>query len=98
MRTQVNLAANRFLSHGVSALHIQTPAHARRTYTLKERERYQRMVSLVVATTADPASIGPAAALLAMPGWQPGPSLQVTHIIPNSVIHRSIFIYVDRYA
>ncbi|KAI5660071.1 hypothetical protein M9H77_28864 [Catharanthus roseus] len=34
------------------------------------------MVTLVVATTIDPASIGPAAALLAMPGWQPGPNLQ----------------------
>ncbi|GKU95104.1 hypothetical protein SLEP1_g8506 [Rubroshorea leprosula] len=34
------------------------------------------MVTLVVATTADPASIGSAASLLAMPGWQPGPSLQ----------------------
>ncbi|XXG72734.1 hypothetical protein AAC387_Pa07g1765 [Persea americana] len=34
------------------------------------------MVTLVVSTTADPASIGPASALLAMPGWQPGPSVQ----------------------
>ncbi|KAK6925155.1 D-aminoacyl-tRNA deacylase DtdA [Dillenia turbinata] len=34
------------------------------------------MVTLVVATTIDPASIGPASALLAMPGWHPGPSLQ----------------------
>ncbi|KAG5532676.1 hypothetical protein RHGRI_027090 [Rhododendron griersonianum] len=34
------------------------------------------MVTLVVATTTDPASIGPAAALLAMPCWQPGPSFQ----------------------
>ncbi|CAA0825568.1 D-aminoacyl-tRNA deacylase [Striga hermonthica] len=33
------------------------------------------MVTLVVATTADPASINPAKALLAMPGWQPGPTL-----------------------
>ncbi|KAH0448910.1 hypothetical protein IEQ34_022710 [Dendrobium chrysotoxum] len=31
------------------------------------------MVILVVATTADPASIGPASAFLAMPGWTPGP-------------------------
>ena len=30
------------------------------------------MVVLVVATTSDPASIGPAAAFLAMPGWSPG--------------------------
>ncbi|KAJ1697808.1 hypothetical protein LUZ63_006320 [Rhynchospora breviuscula] len=34
------------------------------------------MVILVVATTADPASIGPASAFLSMPGWSPGPSLQ----------------------
>ncbi|KAL5987462.1 D-aminoacyl-tRNA deacylase [Asimina triloba] len=34
------------------------------------------MVTLVVATTADPASIGPASALLAMPGWNTGPSVQ----------------------
>ncbi|XP_065860632.1 D-aminoacyl-tRNA deacylase [Euphorbia lathyris] len=34
------------------------------------------MVTLLVATTTDPASINPATALLAMPGWQPGPSLQ----------------------
>ncbi|XP_021615905.1 D-aminoacyl-tRNA deacylase isoform X2 [Manihot esculenta] len=31
------------------------------------------MVTLVVATTIDAASIGPASALLSMPGWQPGP-------------------------
>ncbi|XP_047332524.1 D-aminoacyl-tRNA deacylase-like isoform X2 [Impatiens glandulifera] len=34
------------------------------------------MVTLVVATTADPASIGPASALLAMPGFHPGPTFQ----------------------
>ncbi|KAG9448552.1 hypothetical protein H6P81_008517 [Aristolochia fimbriata] len=34
------------------------------------------MVKLVVATTIDAASIGPASALLAMPGWHPGPFLQ----------------------
>lgn len=34
------------------------------------------MVTLVVATTLDPASIGPASAFLSMPGWQPGPLLQ----------------------
>uniref|UniRef100_M0ZP49 Ethanol tolerance protein GEKO1 n=1 Tax=Solanum tuberosum TaxID=4113 RepID=M0ZP49_SOLTU len=33
------------------------------------------MVKLVVATTVDPASICPAKELLAMPGWQPGPTL-----------------------
>lgn len=34
-----------------------------------------KMATLVVATTADPASINPAKALLAMPGWLPGPTL-----------------------
>ncbi|XP_022132337.1 D-aminoacyl-tRNA deacylase isoform X2 [Momordica charantia] len=34
------------------------------------------MVTLVVATTLDPASINPANELLAMPGWRSGPSLQ----------------------
>lgn len=38
------------------------------------------MVTLLVATSADPASIGPASSLLAMPGWHPGPSLQVQSI------------------
>ncbi|KAL6538822.1 D-aminoacyl-tRNA deacylase [Orobanche minor] len=33
------------------------------------------MATLVVATTADPASINPAKALLAMPGWETGPAL-----------------------
>ncbi|RRT52064.1 hypothetical protein B296_00022610 [Ensete ventricosum] len=36
------------------------------------------MVTLVVATTADPASVGPASAFLAMPGWNPGPSIAVS--------------------
>ncbi|CAK8561718.1 unnamed protein product [Lathyrus sativus] len=34
------------------------------------------MVSLLVATTIDPASINPANALLAFPGWQAGPHFQ----------------------
>ncbi|CAA3000981.1 D-aminoacyl-tRNA deacylase-like isoform X1 [Olea europaea subsp. europaea] len=34
------------------------------------------MVTLIVATTVDPASIGPTSALLSMPGWHPGPLLQ----------------------
>ncbi|XP_052179827.1 D-aminoacyl-tRNA deacylase-like isoform X2 [Diospyros lotus] len=36
----------------------------------------REMVTLVVATTVDPASIGPASTLLAMPGWHPGPPVQ----------------------
>lgn len=35
---------------------------------------------IVVATTTDPASFGPATALLAMPGWQPGPTFQVPYL------------------
>ncbi|RLN07342.1 uncharacterized protein C2845_PM11G12150 [Panicum miliaceum] len=42
-----------------------------------ESEDEDRMVVLVVATTSDPASIGPAAAFLAMPGWSPGPPIAV---------------------
>ncbi|XP_062111312.1 D-aminoacyl-tRNA deacylase isoform X2 [Humulus lupulus] len=41
-----------------------------------ESERERKMVTLLVATSIDPASINPANALLAMPGWQPVPSLQ----------------------
>ncbi|XP_031478754.1 D-aminoacyl-tRNA deacylase [Nymphaea colorata] len=42
-----------------------------------DREKYRKMVVLVVATTEDPASIGPASAFLAMSSeWRPGPSLQ----------------------
>ncbi|CAL9072577.1 unnamed protein product [Musa textilis] len=44
---------------------------------LRGRSRPSRaaaaMVTLVVATAADPASVGPASAFLAMPGWNPGP-------------------------
>ncbi|KAG6469696.1 hypothetical protein ZIOFF_070626 [Zingiber officinale] len=39
------------------------------------RSIHDAMVTLVVATTADPASVGPASAFLAMPGWNPGPSI-----------------------
>lgn len=35
------------------------------------------MVSFIVATTTDPASINPANALLSMAEWQAGPSFQV---------------------
>lgn len=50
----------------------------------------KRMVTLVVATTIDPASIGPAAALLAMPGWQPGPNLQVSFTIHSLLLITSL--------
>lgn len=54
----------------------------RNSYTSVVRE----MVTLVVATAVDPASIGPAAALLSMPGWHPGPSFQVFILIIAIVI------------
>ncbi|XP_061359495.1 D-aminoacyl-tRNA deacylase isoform X3 [Gastrolobium bilobum] len=46
--------------------------------SLQERETFSNkaMVALLVATTTDPASINPANALLAMPGWQPRPHFQ----------------------
>ncbi|RZC72199.1 hypothetical protein C5167_035372, partial [Papaver somniferum] len=47
--------------------------------------RRRNMVTLVVATTIDPASIGPASALLSMPGWHPGPPLKAGFDIPSYV-------------
>ncbi|XP_028123441.1 D-aminoacyl-tRNA deacylase-like isoform X4 [Camellia sinensis] len=44
------------------------------------------MVTLVVATTIDPASIGPASALLSMPGWYPGPLLQDMSSFTNRTV------------
>lgn len=57
------------------------------------------MVTLVVATTTDPASYGPATALLAMPGWQSGPTFQVpsplyTHTCVNVCIFVNAYIFV----
>lgn len=49
------------------------------------KPRAREMVTLVVATTTDPASIGPASALLAMPGWHPGPPLQVSLSLNQSL-------------
>lgn len=70
------------------------PSIARRSIE-KEREgsesstvyglNSEEMVTLVVATTTDPASINPAAAFLDMPGWQPGPSFEVPNIDPNAL-------------
>ncbi|KAI3686565.1 hypothetical protein L1987_80247 [Smallanthus sonchifolius] len=49
------------------------------TSSRNNRKHVRRlMVTLVVATTVDPASIGPASALLSMPDRHPGPFLQVT--------------------
>uniref|UniRef100_A0A803KVK0 D-aminoacyl-tRNA deacylase n=1 Tax=Chenopodium quinoa TaxID=63459 RepID=A0A803KVK0_CHEQI len=44
------------------------------------------MVTLVVSTTIDPASIGPASALLAMPGWSPGPSFEGVRSYENGEV------------
>ncbi|KAI7986480.1 D-aminoacyl-tRNA deacylase [Camellia lanceoleosa] len=44
------------------------------------------MVTLVVATTIDPASIGPASALLSMPGWYPSPLLQNMSSFTNRAV------------
>lgn len=41
------------------------------------------MVTIVVATTSDPASINPADALLAMPGWLPVPALFLLQQVLN---------------
>ncbi|KAD4385383.1 hypothetical protein E3N88_25551 [Mikania micrantha] len=46
------------------------------TFSRNRKHINRLMVTLVVATTVDPASIGPASALLSMPGWHPGPFLQ----------------------
>ncbi|KAK3012729.1 hypothetical protein RJ639_009562 [Escallonia herrerae] len=59
---------------GIRHLIGRVSRHRRRfaAHFVKRRE----MVTLVVATTTDPASIGPASALLAMPGWHPGPLVE----------------------
>lgn len=46
-----------------------------------KNQKEEKMVTLIVATTIDPASINPATALLSKPGWRPGPSLPVSHSI-----------------
>lgn len=51
-------------------------------YTAIVRE----IVTLVVATIADPASTGSASALLLMPGWNTGPSLQVSTLILSILV------------
>ncbi|XP_057531148.1 D-aminoacyl-tRNA deacylase [Amaranthus tricolor] len=44
--------------------------------SIKSISKRVTMVTLVVSTTIDPASIGPASALLAMTGWSSGPSFE----------------------
>lgn len=48
--------------------------------------REEEMVVLVVATASDPASIGPAAAFLAMPGWSPGPPIAVRKLLLRAIL------------
>ncbi|CAF2001597.1 unnamed protein product [Brassica oleracea var. botrytis] len=58
-------------SFKTNATRIKSLLNATCRVTVTKRE----MVTLIVATTSDPASINPAAALLAMPGWTAGPIL-----------------------
>ncbi|CAN6875958.1 unnamed protein product [Brassica oleracea] len=58
-------------SFQTNATRIKSLLNATCRVTVTKRE----MVTLIVATTSDPASINPAAALLAMPGWTAGPIL-----------------------
>lgn len=54
-------------------LFIAVPEQKPQTETQTQR----KMVTLMVATSIDPASINPANVLLAMPGWNSGPSFEV---------------------
>lgn len=57
-------------------INLSRNLHSKPTLSVPARLRSPpQMATLVVATTADPASINPAKALLAMPGWLPGPTL-----------------------
>ncbi|CAH2045555.1 unnamed protein product, partial [Thlaspi arvense] len=62
---------HKHISFQTNATCIQSLLNATCRVTVTKRE----MVTLIVATTSDPASINPAAALLAMPGWTAGPIL-----------------------
>ncbi|KAK7346160.1 hypothetical protein VNO80_20675 [Phaseolus coccineus] len=57
-----------------------SPIHSNPLSTSQHKHKHLStkltMVALLVATSSDPASINPANALLAMPGWQPGPHFQ----------------------
>nr|GME09228.1 D-aminoacyl-tRNA deacylase-like isoform X1 [Ipomoea batatas] len=61
---------------GAVALSRRRPTSCKASRSIPISPASRGMVTLVVATTIDPASIGPASALLAMPGWHPGPSIQ----------------------
>ncbi|KAL3830591.1 hypothetical protein ACJIZ3_019393 [Penstemon smallii] len=63
-----------FLSIGKTAYAIQ-PLLLQNFKQSTKNQRKAEMVTIVVATTADPASINPAKALLSMPDWHPGPTL-----------------------
>nr|GME03730.1 D-aminoacyl-tRNA deacylase-like isoform X1 [Ipomoea batatas] len=66
----------RILSPRAVALSRRRPTSCKASRSIPIFPASRGMVTLVVATTIDPASIGPASALLAMPGWHPGPSIQ----------------------
>ncbi|MED6123940.1 D-aminoacyl-tRNA deacylase, variant 2 [Stylosanthes scabra] len=63
-------------SSSSSSNSIQVKKHHHHHLLSQSSKLNTPMVSLLVATTSDPASINPANALLAMPGWQPGPHFQ----------------------
>ncbi|CAL5362424.1 unnamed protein product [Camellia sinensis] len=71
------------------AKHSLWPLHTR-SITRVVRAHFSKtigdMVMLVVATTIDPASIGPVSALLSMPGWYPGPLLQDMSSFTNRAV------------
>ncbi|XP_015867192.3 D-aminoacyl-tRNA deacylase isoform X2 [Ziziphus jujuba] len=63
------------------------------------KEKLRKMVTLMVATSIDPASINPANALLAMPGWNSGPPFQDMKSFANGgvrvVIHGESIVKED---
>ncbi|XP_030473515.2 D-aminoacyl-tRNA deacylase-like isoform X1 [Syzygium oleosum] len=71
--------SSRILSQGARILQGRPTSAARvrrRLEPARPPPAAAEMVTLVAATAADPASIGPASSLLAMPGWHPGPTVQ----------------------
>ncbi|GMQ11017.1 hypothetical protein CsSME_00053797 [Camellia sinensis var. sinensis] len=75
--------ANSKAKHSLWPLHTKSIARVVRAHFSKT---IGDMVMLVVATTIDPASIGPVSALLSMPGWYPGPLLQDMSSFTNRAV------------
>ncbi|XP_057848779.2 D-aminoacyl-tRNA deacylase isoform X5 [Cryptomeria japonica] len=76
----LNVTHSVYTKHFISSsLKVDTQAYVRDFSRTRSQLRWidRKMVTLVVATTCDPASIGPASALLQMSSeWRPGPLLQ----------------------